>query len=159
MDNHDILSRGTQLLNKLDESKPEVKVITEADPFFILRNDILSFFRQIMGEVSKKEALKHKIEDSFLEDLESDTLDFQSRMSLYKLISTQSNVSVDSILSLFKPTPGAPSLLADNISREKEKTHFDEMYENMSPDDLQNVSKLMAFMTKVMQKEKDENDS
>jgi hypothetical protein len=109
-----------------------------------------------MSSVSKKESLKEQIENSFLEDLEGGQLSIQDRMSLYKLISTQASLSADSVLSIFKPTPGAPSLLADNLSKDREDDHFDKMYANMKPDDLQKMDKLMKFLQMLPKENKDE---
>lgn len=155
-DNNDIAKFGSSLIKKLDDKEKDVKVFSEVDPMLILRKDILSFFQGIMASVSKKESLKELIESSFIEDLESRELSFQDRISLYKLISTQANISSDSILSIFKPTPGAPSLLADNLSKDREDDHFDKMYANMKPDDLQKMDKLMKFLQMLPKESKDD---
>jgi hypothetical protein len=76
-------------------------------------------------------------------------------MSLYKLISTQANLSAESVLSIFKPTPGAPSLLADNLSKDTKEDHFDKVYESMKPEDLQKVDKLMKLL-QMMKKDEDD---
>lgn len=158
MDNNEVLNKGSKLLKKLGEEKNEVTVIANSDPFYVLRTDILVFFRQIMKDVEKKDSLKSELEESFLEDLRGngeEPLTFQQKMSLYKLISTQSNISAEGILSLFKPTPGAPSLLADNISKDTEVDKFDEIYEGMSPEELQNVQKFMTMMNKAYSEKED----
>lgn len=155
-DNNDIAKFGSSLIKKLDEKEKDVEVFSEVDPMLVLRKDILSFFQGIMASVSKKESLKELIESSFIEDLESRELSFQDRISLYKLISTQANISSDSVLSIFKPTPGAPSLLADNLSKDREDDHFDKMYANMKPDDLQKMDKLMKFLQMLPKESKDD---
>ena len=155
-DNNDIAKFGSSLIKKLDDKEKDVEVFSEVDPMLVLRKDILSFFQGIMASVSKKESLKELIESSFIEDLESRELSFQDRISLYKLISTQANISSDSVLSIFKPTPGAPSLLADNLSKDREDDHFDKMYANMKPDDLQKMDKLMKFLQMLPKENKDD---
>lgn len=155
-DNNDIAKFGSSLIKKLDDKEKDVEVFSEVDPMLVLRKDILSFFQGIMASVSKKESLKELIESSFIEDLESRELSFQDRISLYKLISTQANISSDSVLSIFKPTPGAPSLLADNLSKDREDDHFDKMYANMKPDDLQKMDKLMKFLQMLPKESKDD---
>lgn len=155
-DNNDVAKFGSSLIKKLDDKEKDVKVLSEVDPMLVLRKDILSFFQGIMASVSKKESLKELIESSFIEDLESRELSFQDRISLYKLISTQANISSDSVLSIFKPTPGAPSLLADNLSKDREDDHFDKMYANMKPDDLQKMDKLMKFLQMLPKENKDD---
>lgn len=155
MDNNDVLKTGTMLLKQMDKEDKDVMAINGTDPFYVLRTDILLFFRQIMMEVQDKELLKKTLESSFLADVKSEELSFQEKMNLYKLISTQSNIAAEGILSLFKPTPGAPSLLADNISKDKEKNKFDELYDDMSSDDLQQVQKFMLMMNKALDKTED----
>jgi len=163
-DNNDFLKNGTRLLKKLNEDNPEVQVISNADPFYVLRTDILLFFRQIMSDVKKKETLKDELESSFLEDVKEtgeEALTFQQKMSLYKLITTQSNSSAEGILSLFKPTPGAPSLLADNISKDEKEDKFSEIYDKMSSDDFQTVQSFMDSMNKMyeeVRQTREEND-
>jgi len=167
MDNNDVLNKGSKLLQKLNEEKKDVTVINNSDPFFVLRTDILAFFRHIMAETQQKDTLKNELEVSFLEDIRGNNeeeITFQQKITLYKLISTQSNIAAEGILSLFKPTPGAPSLLAENISKDKELDKFDEIYEGMSSDELQKVQKFMTVMSKVYSsnlddKEEDGNDS
>lgn len=155
-DSNDLTRFSSNLINRLDEKENEVKVFSELDPMLTLRRDILSFFQNIMSSVSKKETLKERIESSFLEDLESGDLSIQDRMSLYKLISTQASLSAESVLSIFKPTPGAPSLLADNISKEREEDHFDKMYASMKPEDLQKMDKLMKFLELLPKENQDD---
>lgn len=153
-DSNDILKTSKELVGMLDEKDVEIKVFSETDPMLTLRNDILSFFRAIMIEVSDKQDLKKRIENSFLEDLESGDLPLDDRMRLYKLITSQTNISADSILSIFKPTPGAPSLLADNLSRDREEDHFDRVFENMKPSDLQKIDKLVKAIALLSDEEK-----
>lgn len=148
-DNNEIKTFSTKLIKSLEKENKDVEVFSETDPMLTLRKDILSFFRSIMASVAKKEQLKEKIESSFLEDLEAEELSIQDRMSLYKLISSQSNIAADSILSIFKPTPGAPSLLADNLSKDTNEDHFDKMYDSMKPDDLQKMDKLMKVLQTI----------
>ncbi len=145
-DNNDITKFGSALINKMGEKEKDIQVYSETDPMLTLRTDILQFFRGIMNTVGEKEKLKGEIEKAFFEDLASETLTFQEKLSLYKLISTQSNIAAESILSIFKPTPGAPSLLADNLSKDTKEDHFDKMYESMSGDDLQKMDKLMKVL-------------
>lgn len=152
-DSNDVLNTGTKLLKDLEKEDKDIKVFSETDPMYHLRKDILSFFQTIMATVSSKESLKKQIEDTFIEDLESGELSIQDRMSLYKLISTQTNISAESIMSIFKPTPGAPSLLAENISRDREEDYLDKMYESLKPNDLQKIDKLMKALELITDKD------
>lgn len=156
-DNNDITKFSSTLLNKLDREDKEIKMFTETDPMLTLRKDILNFFQSIMVSVAKKECLKEKIESSFLDDLDTGELTLQERMSLYRLISSQASISADSVLGIFKPTPGAPSMLADKLSTESQEDHFDAMYNSMKPADLQKMDKLMKALQAIT-REENKND-
>lgn len=150
-DSNDILKTSSFLIKNLEKEK-DIEVFSEIDPMLNLRKDILSFFQGIMTTVTSKEVIKKQIEDSFLEDLASGDLNLQDRMSLYKLISSQSNIAADSIISIFKPTPGAPSLLADNLSKERQEDFIDRIHESSKATDLQNIDKLMKALQILVEK-------
>lgn len=152
-DSNDVMKTSTYLLKNLEKDDRDIKVFSEVDPMLTLRKDILSFFQGIMNTVASKEVLKEKIESSFMEDLESGELNIQDRMSLYKLISSQANASADSIISIFKPTPGAPSLLADNLSKDRQEDYIDQMHDSFKATDLQNMDKLMKALQLFVEKE------
>ncbi len=160
-DNNDILKTGEDFISKLEDdhnTQKKVSSITNEDPFMRLKLNLLEFFSSRLNDISKQEELREKIADSFLNDLdnEDEPLTFQQRMQLYKLIASQSSGSADSILSLFKPTPGAPSILAENISKEEKRDDmFDDIYKDMSSEDLQAIDTLMKIMENMKNKKDD----
>ena len=149
MDSRDIDNVGTNLLKTMKDEKisQEVQVVQEIDEFRDLRMQLFSFFKERMKAISSKEKILQKINDRLLEYVESnDEMTLEEMQSIYRMYAADSREATDSFLALFKPTPGAPSLLAQNVSeKEEKKDKFDELYDSMSPDDLQKLDKLVKM--------------
>lgn len=129
------------------DTQDKITAIKLKDPFNELRIDLLEFFRDRIAKISKQEDLKNKLEEALTLDLDSGELNFDQKMTLYRAVTSQGNHSIDSLLGLFKPTPGAPSILADNLARPDDKEDiFNDIYENLTSEQLQQV----AAMTKVL---------
>ncbi len=152
-----VLETGHNLINNLDKNsdiRDEVKRVTQSDPFFLLRQDLLSFFRNRISEIQKHDSFIKNIETSLKEDLDEGNLSFDEKMRLYKLITNQANNSQEGILSLFRPTPGAPSILAQNLSEKEEKADkYEEIFDKLSSGDLQKIDKLNKFLDKLSSEE------
>jgi hypothetical protein len=154
-DNNDILNQGEELLSKLNDTNPMQKRVIEisnSDPLLRLKTSIFEFFVEHLKDVSSQERLRAKVQESFLEDLENyeEPLTFQERMSLYKLISKEANSSSDSILGLFKPSPGAPSILAENLSREENKDDiFEEIFSEMNVEERNSMEELRKLLDRM----------
>lgn len=157
-----ILSTGTDLLNQLDgqsKLRTEVQKVIDSDPFIQLRQDLLEFFRSRINEIQKHDGFIKEIEDSLREELDSGNLSFEEKMRLYKTITAQSLSSQDGILSLFRPTPGAPSILAQNLSEKEEKAdRYEELFDKLSSKDLQKIDKLTKFLGQFEDEENEEKD-
>lgn len=149
MDGHEIDNVGTQLLTKLkdDNLDKEVKAIEEVDEFRDLRMQLFSFFKDRMKAISSKEKILQKINERMIDYVENnDDIPLEEMQSIYRMYAADSREATDSFLALFKPTPGTPSLLAQNISeKEEKKDKFDEIYESMSAEDLQKLDKMLKL--------------
>ena len=140
------------------ETTSKVTRIQTSDPYVELKMNLLSFFKDRMSKITAQERLKEQVEQALELQLEGGDLSFEQILSLYRLVSTQNNASSDSLLSLFKPTPGAPSILADNLGRQEEdKNMYDEMYEDFSSDQLQALDNLGKILTSLNKKKPSEN--
>jgi secreted Zn-dependent insulinase-like peptidase len=158
-DNIEITRMSQKFLETIDDQDNEVikraKEISNNDPFQKLKVDLLNFFRSRINEISSQEALREEIAETFREDIQGETLDFDQRMRLYKLISSQSGGAIESIMGLFKPTPGAPSILAENLSKKEDKEDiYRDIFDKMSSNDLQKLDKMMKFLEKMSDEEK-----
>lgn len=158
-DDDKVLETGTELLDKLEDHsaiQERVREVTLMDPFMQLRVDLLEFFRNRIAEIQKHDDFITEIESSLREELYSDELDFDQKMRLYKMITTQSIASQEGILSLFRPTPGAPSILAQNLSEKEEKRdNFEETFDRLSSKDLQKIDLLTRFLENFPEEEEE----
>lgn len=128
----------------------------QEDPFFGLKKDLVNFFSNRISEIKAKDEIQHLIIEKFTEMIDRDELGFDQMMSVYNTIGRDSRGIMDSILAVFRPTPGVASPFAQNVAQQDEKQDvFDQVYENMSSEDLENISKLMMIM-RTMGKEKTE---
>lgn len=149
MDRADIDNVGTQLLNQMEneEINKEVLQTQEVDEFKDLRMQLFSFFKDRMHAISSKEKILQRINERMLEYVDTNgELTLEEMQSIYRMYAADSREATDSFLALFKPTPGTPSLLAQNISeKEEKKDKFDELYESMSAEDLQKLDKFVKL--------------
>jgi len=131
-------------------TKKKVDAIPIGNPMEVFRSDILNFFKDRISAIASQELIKNKVEQALLEKLESDELDFDQLMHLYSSVSKTSLTSVESIMSLFKPVPGAPSILADKVvESEGVEDKYKDIYDSMSPKELEKLDKLFKLLQKV----------
>lgn len=146
-----IQRRNQQLQTQSVDATP-----IQEDPFFGLKKDLVNFFSNRISEIKAKDEIQHLIIEKFTEMIDRDELGFDQMMSVYNTIGRDSRGIMDSILAVFRPTPGVASPFAQNVAQQDEKQDvFDQVYENMSSEDLENISKLMMIM-RTMGKEKTE---
>ena len=160
MDDREIDNVGTELLNKMQDKQinNEVQVIQEMDEFRDLRMQLFSFFKDRMQAISAKERILQRLNTRIEEYVDSEDMTRVEMQSIYRMYAADSREATDSFLALFKPTPGTPSLLAQNISeKEEKKDRFDELYESMSPDDLQRLDKFIKAFKAVEVSKDDSN--
>lgn len=137
------------------ETSKRTNQIQVSDPFVELKLDLLSFFKDRINRISSQEKLKERTETELESFIDQGDLTFEQVLQVYRQVSTQTNNSADSLLSLFKPTPGAPSILADNLAKQEEKKDvYDELYEQFSGDQLQKIDKLNRLLSSMIQHSK-----
>lgn len=148
----DIENTATQLLEGLnsESTQEEVRAVTNADPLDMLRSDILSFFRTHMERIRKQEDLRTGIQNQLQEMIDNGDLTFEQLMKLFSMVSNQENNAADSIISLFKPVPGVGSLLANSIGQDKKDDDVENMYENLSPEQMRSIDKLYRKLQEDM---------
>lgn len=139
----DIEDTAEGLLSHFDdgsETSKRVKQIQENDPFMDLKLNLLNFFKDRISQITAQERLKQRIEEEIEAFVERGDLTFEQIMSVYNSVSRQNNSSADSLLGLFKPTPGAPSILADNLAKQEEKKDvFENLYDEFSSEQLEKM--------------------
>ena len=143
-------------LTRIDSEEVQAVPIQD-DIFYGLKKDLVNFFSNRMEEIKSKDSIQRRIIEKIGDMLEMDELSFEQLMAVYKTISNDSRYSTDSLLAIFKPVPGSPSVFADSVAQKDEKQDvFDQVYEQMSSEDLENISKiyqLLQIMGKNSEKE------
>lgn len=153
------IGRQIQRNNELAVKETEVvdAVPVQEDIFYGLKRDLVNFFSNRMEEIKSKDAIQKRIIEKFSDMLEMDDLSFEQLMAIYKTVSTDSRYSTDSLLALFKPTPGVASPFAENVAQRDEKQDaFDQVYENMTSEDLENIDVLLKLMRTANKKSHEE---
>lgn len=147
---NDIEKTANDLLESFgDSSEPteKVKKIYTTDPYIDLKRNLLEFFKERMNRISSQERLKERVEQELELLVDNSELSFDQLMRLHAQIAKNNNISTDSFLTIFKPTPGAPSILAENLAKKEEsKDEFDEMYESLSSEQLRKLDKLSKLL-------------
>lgn len=140
------------------EASKKVAAVQNSDPFAELKVSLLSFFKDQMNRISVQERLQQRIEEELESHLDRGELTFDQLMRMHSQVTKQNNSSVDSFLGIFKPTPGAPSILAANLAeQEKERDVFDEIYDDLNSDQLQKLDRLSKLL-EMMGKERDDSE-
>lgn len=149
----DVEKTANQLLKEFSEDSESQKIVSKtknSDPFVELKLDLLKFFRDTMKQISERDRLKSRIEEELFAFLERSELNFDQIMTLYRTVGKMSHDSSDSLIGLFKPTPGAPSILASNLSEKDEKKDvYDQLYEEFNAENLQKIEKLNKLINQI----------
>jgi len=149
----DIEETATNLINSLTDPKNTEKVnqIIEQDPMSGLQNNIIEFFNDRMTTVRKQESLKTKVQAKLEDMVESGALAFDDLKSLFITLSKESTIASDGIIGLFKPTPGAQSPFAQNLSRstDEREAGLESFYDDLSSEDKRKIDVLTRFIASV----------
>jgi len=136
----DTLREGRGLIKTLGDKElmkeaGESRFISPVDD---LKTAVFEFFKRTIESIDKREQLRLKIQN-ILErriDTEGDTMQLEELRSLYMMVSAEADRANDSIIGLFKPVPGAPSLLVNNVGAAGgEEGDPDALYNRLSPED------------------------
>jgi len=132
---------------KKKENNLPTEVVHE-DPMFGLQKNIISFFRDRIETVRNHEDLKTKVQQKLEMKVDEDELDFDQLKGLFVTLSRESNDTSESIIGLFKPTPGTQSPFAQNLSKPAHSLDDDveQFYNGMSPEDKQKLDMLYRMV-------------
>jgi len=151
-----IESTANELLQSLEhryEDEEKVQAIRRRNPFEELKSTLIQFFNSRIHAIIDQYDVKTEITNSLREDLQSGALNFDQKMRFLKQVASEESISSDSLMSLFRPTPGAPSILASNLSKSVDsKDLIESMYDSMSSDDLSHLETLSHFIEKLSEK-------
>jgi hypothetical protein len=151
-----IQDTANKLLQTMDDKNinKEVSALKNADPMLELKSDILKFFKSHIERIESQEKLRSTIQEELLAQIERGEVNFDQLHSLFNSVSKQETTAAEAIISIFKPTPGSPSTLADVLGgRDDVQDEYEQAYENMSSEDMQKVDKLYRMMKKLLDDE------
>lgn len=156
MANDHIQDTANKLLNTIDDEEinKEVNTLKRADPMMELRSDILGFFKTHIERINSQEKLRSTLQEEILAQIERGEVSFDQLHSLYNSVSRQETSAAEAIISIFKPTPGSPSSLAEVLGgRESIDDEFEQAYDNMSSEEMQKIDKLYRTMKKILKED------
>lgn len=143
-------------LTRTDSDEVQAVPIQD-DIFYGLKKDLVNFFSNRMEEIKSKDSIQRRIIEKIGDMLEMDELSFEQLMSVYKTISNDARYSTDSLLAIFKPVPGVESPFSSATMKQNEsRDAFDQVYENMTSEDLENVDLLLKLLRTVKKSETEE---
>jgi len=123
--------------------------IAGLDPYEDLKQNLLQFFKDRVGIIKKKDDLQELVYQQFQTQLEAGGMNFEDLMTLYRALSHESNIAAESILSIFKPVPNAPSIFQD-VSRPPDKDdEIKKAYSKYSAEDLQKIERTMVRLEQL----------
>jgi len=124
------------------EVQEDVEKVKHSDPMDMLRNDILTFFQTHMERIRKQETLRNSVQEKLHNMIESDELSFDQLMRVFSMVSKEENTAAESIISLFRPVPGAGSLLANSLGQDKKDDEIDNVYKNLTSEQIRSIDHL-----------------
>lgn len=144
-------SIGRQIQRNNEIVKSDVEQVNavpiQDDIFYGLKRDLVNFFSNRMGEIKAKDSIQRRIIEKIGDMLEMDELSFEQLMAVYKTVSNDSRYSTDSLLAIFKPVPGVESPFSSATMKQNEsRDAFDQVYEQMSSEDLENIDTLLKLL-------------
>jgi hypothetical protein len=157
-----VLREGRVLIRTLGDTDL-MKESTESqlvDPVVELKMSVFEFFKRNIESIDRRERLRSKIQDIIESRLDSsgDTMQLDELRSIYASISAEADRASEAIINLFKPVPGAPSLLVNNVGAPSGgENDMNAMYLNMSPADRDIIERFRQLMESSKQKKPDES--
>lgn len=152
--NEDTVNRTNDVLHALDDRAIQ-RSVDEAltkDPMRVLREEILGFFRSHIKLIGQQERLRSKIQEALEVMVEGGELEFNQLIQAYNTVSNKEIASADAIISIFKPVPGATSILAATVGEnEKKNDEYQNMHDSLPAEQLQALEKLWQAVQKVAQ--------
>lgn len=147
MSDPNMVSQAQGMLSALGNAnlKNDVDRVAQVDPMMDLRNTLMSFFTERVHTVQISEEFRSELIASLQEDLRANRLSFDQKMVVLSRISSEGNEAADSLISVFRPSPGNPSILLQFSEQNKTSTEAD-VFKSLSSSDLQKLDALFRFL-------------
>ncbi|MBD3216505.1 MAG: hypothetical protein GF311_28080 [Candidatus Lokiarchaeota archaeon] len=123
--------------------KKEVEVAKSYDPMITLKNNVLGFFTERLGNIKNREKLLDLIQKKIELKIESEDIELGELIMFFNTIANQIGIASADIIGLFKSVPGAPSPFVNDLSRKKElDSDVDDFVSNLPRGYLEKINKL-----------------
>jgi len=147
--------REESALDFLHVSNRPTKDAVPMDPVLGLRTDIIDFFQFNMRKIKASTEAQKEILEIMMNNARANTLNHDQLERLFSLLGSDLRQSADSFFSLFKPTPGAVSPLA-NLLGEKDPTDeaSKDMLKTLTPEKLATIDGALRILAAVAERAK-----
>ena len=140
------------LQNTNDPSiQKELNNLQNIDPKDVLRESIMNFFKNRLLQIEEEKDLKNIVIQTIINKISDNELSITQLLGLLNSLQNQSQNSIESILTLFRPVPNTVSPIFDSKNKE-----VDTPFNNLKPEESQAIS----YLTKIIlhQKSKESTD-
>lgn len=143
-------AQARNLLSALNDNglKSDVERVTQVDSMADLRDSLAGFFKDRVKTVSESEAFRAELIADLRMDLSSGKLTFDQKLVLLSRISSEANEAASDLISIFRPSPGAPSIFQEMTSKQTGK-NMEDAYKNYTPEQLQRIDALYRYISSV----------
>lgn len=141
------------IVEKLEDTEidKEVQERKEANrQLDILRSNVFEFFQGRLNHIRVQERLREQVQNQIEDMVDSGNLTFDELMRILGSLNKSTQEAAESIISLFRPVPGAGSPFAASMSDRKDETNdIDRYVDQLTPQQLEQFSKLTQAIKKM----------
>jgi hypothetical protein len=131
---------------KNEELQTHVVQIKDLDPLDSLKYSLFDFFADRLAIIAKEEDFKNFIKQTLIKKIEGGEVAVPQLMALFNSINNQNNLSIECLLSFFKPSQvGNVSPLLDKAKGDQHKK-MGETLDNLTPDESEMLNKLVKIL-------------
>jgi hypothetical protein len=130
----------------------DAKEARKINPVEDMRLSVFEFFKDTIAKIGRMELIQAKAQEALNRRLDQDEqtpLPLDDLMRIYNNTSEELRRARESIISLFRPVPGAPSLLANSVG-DKPPEGGEARYDQLSAEDRQAVEALRLLIEERM---------
>jgi hypothetical protein len=119
--NDSLIKEANSIVPALRDEANDLEHLSIQDPFFSLKDALFNFFENMLRKVQEEDSFMLRVKEAILEKIDLGEITIAQLMGLMSNLNSDKQYLVDSMLSIFKPTPGTGEispLINPKISRE-----------------------------------------
>lgn len=143
--------QAREVLSALEDKRLKNDALRAAntDSLGEMKANLIQFFKDRIETIKESDTLRKAFYQKMMDMLERDTLTFEQVVTGCKLLGNESNTASDSLLNIFRPVPGAQSLLLE-VSRPPDKDEeLKTAFKNYSAEELQAIERTMGHLASL----------